>query len=96
MQSRSLIHVLHENPTIFVRPLVEVEREHIERAMILCAGNLQLAGTRLGISRATLYRKLQSYAHEDLRIPISKTGGGDHRSRQAVSGESTGVPAARS
>jgi transcriptional regulator of acetoin/glycerol metabolism len=46
------------SPHLAVRPLIAVEREAIERAMILCNGDRVLAAKQLGISRATLYRKL--------------------------------------
>lgn len=40
-----------------IQPLEEVERQHIERAIALCDGNIGTAATMLGISRATIYRK---------------------------------------
>lgn len=44
-----------------IRPLAEVERAHIERAIALCGGNIGTAATLLGISRATIYRKKASW-----------------------------------
>lgn len=44
-----------------VRTLVEVERAAILRAISLARGRASLAAEALGISRATLSRKLRSY-----------------------------------
>jgi DNA-binding NtrC family response regulator len=46
-------------PHELIRPLVEVEKEAIESAMILCRGDVMLAASRLQISTRTLYRKLK-------------------------------------
>jgi DNA-binding NtrC family response regulator len=48
-----------------VRRLNVVEREAIESALILCAGDRDLAAASLGISRVTLFRKIKKYATED-------------------------------
>ena len=40
-----------------IRPLSEVEREHIERAIELCNGSVIEAARQLGVSDSTLYRK---------------------------------------
>jgi two-component system repressor protein LuxO len=40
-----------------IRPLAELEREAIERAVELCGGNIPKAAAHLGISPSTLYRK---------------------------------------
>uniref|UniRef100_UPI0022EAB0A4 helix-turn-helix domain-containing protein n=1 Tax=Falsiroseomonas oryzae TaxID=2766473 RepID=UPI0022EAB0A4 len=40
-----------------IRPLAEIEREAIERAVTLCDGNIPKAAAYLGISPSTLYRK---------------------------------------
>ncbi len=40
-----------------IRPLAEVEREAIERAVGICGGNIPKAAALLGISPSTLYRK---------------------------------------
>ena len=44
-----------------IKPLDQVEREAIFDALILCRGNVQLASSRLGISRTNLYKKLKAY-----------------------------------
>ena len=41
-----------------IPPLEEVETRVIERAVELCDGNLVVAARRLGVSRATLYRRI--------------------------------------
>jgi transcriptional regulator of acetoin/glycerol metabolism len=61
-QAWRTIAVLHDNPQFLVRRLADVERDEISRAMILCGGDVDLASTRLGISRATLYKKLAKMA----------------------------------
>lgn len=58
-----------EHSEEFVRPLAQVEKEHILNAMILCKGNLKLATERLGISSATLYRRLEEYADKEEGAP---------------------------
>jgi two-component system repressor protein LuxO len=40
-----------------IRPLADIEREAIERAVELCDGNIPKAAAHLGISPSTLYRK---------------------------------------
>lgn len=40
------------------RPLIDVEREHIERTLVFTGGNKALAAELLGIDRRTLYRRL--------------------------------------
>jgi two-component system repressor protein LuxO len=40
-----------------IRPLADIEREAIERAVELCDGNVPKAAAQLGISPSTLYRK---------------------------------------
>lgn len=42
-----------------VRPLAEVEEEHIRAAVDKCDGNMKLAAEMLGISRQTLYNKIK-------------------------------------
>ena len=44
-------------PTQRIRPLAEVERVAIERAIELCGGNIAKAAGSLGVSPSTLYRK---------------------------------------
>ena len=48
-----------------VRPLREIEREHVERALILCGGNRTEATARLGISRSTLQRYIDAFRRQD-------------------------------
>ena len=47
-----------------LKTLQEVERQHIELALARTAGNKTDAATMLGISRMTLYRKLEAWAAE--------------------------------
>ncbi len=42
-------------------PLMELERRAIEHAVTLCKGSAAEAARRLGISQATIYRKLKTY-----------------------------------
>ena len=44
-----------------IRPMVELEREAIERAIDLCGGNIPTAAHYLQISAATIYRKKNSW-----------------------------------
>ena len=44
-------------PNQMIRPLSEVEREVIERAIAICGGNIPKAAQHLGISASTIYRK---------------------------------------
>ncbi|MFH1741843.1 MAG: sigma 54-interacting transcriptional regulator, partial [bacterium] len=53
-----------------IRRLAEVERIEIEKALRLCLGNVQDACTSLGVSQATLYRKVKEYG---LKIADFKT-----------------------
>jgi DNA-binding NtrC family response regulator len=46
------------------RNLTELEREHIQRVMEEVRGNKSLAAKKLGISRRTLYRKIDEYKLE--------------------------------
>ena len=48
-----------------VRPLEEIQREAIESALILCAGDRCLAAERLGISRAAMYRYVRCFRAEN-------------------------------
>ncbi len=45
--------------------LSDVEKVHIRRIMLAVKGNKSLAAKRLGISRRTLYRKIEEYRLED-------------------------------
>ncbi len=48
-----------------IRPLAEVERETIERAIALCDGNVPQAAAHLGISASTIYRKRATWEDGD-------------------------------
>jgi two-component system response regulator HydG len=47
------------------RPLADVERYYMERALVLTNGNREEASRLLGIGERTLYRKLQEWKKED-------------------------------
>ena len=49
-----------------IRPLDDVEREAIERAVGLCAGDVRKAAVFLGVSPATIYRKQKSWREAPL------------------------------
>src|SRR5512146_1506019 len=49
--------------------LEDIERATIERVFAQCNGDKVQAGKRLGISRATLYRKLKRYGIGDAASP---------------------------
>jgi transcriptional regulator with PAS, ATPase and Fis domain len=38
-----------------------VESRHIEKVLVQCANDTQIAAEKLGISRASLYRKIEKY-----------------------------------
>lgn len=44
-----------------IETLAVAERRHIEHAIALCGGNLQLAARKLGISPSTIYRKKEAW-----------------------------------
>lgn len=48
-----------------IRPMADVEREAIERAIDLCGGNIPTAAHYLKISAATIYRKRNSWKEQD-------------------------------
>jgi transcriptional regulator of acetoin/glycerol metabolism len=50
---------------VHLTPIERVERDAIVRALRAAGGNKAAAASELGISRATLYRKLHSYRIED-------------------------------
>lgn len=54
-------NVLRERQAELVRPLADVEREHIEFAVTM-VGDISRTAELLGIGKATLYRKLAEYA----------------------------------
>lgn len=45
------------DPSKLIRPIADIEREAIERAINICDGNIPQAAVFLGISAATVYRK---------------------------------------
>ena len=42
-----------------VEPLHEIEKQHVKKVVDRCNGNMSKAAELLGITRQTLYRKLQ-------------------------------------
>lgn len=44
-----------------IRPLRDVEREVVERALVICSGNITEAARRLGVNASTLHRKMQKW-----------------------------------
>lgn len=52
---------LEEKPDIQVPSLARIEREHIERVLDDCGGNITKAAKLLGIHRRSLQRKLAKY-----------------------------------
>ncbi len=51
-----------------IRPLAEIERETIERALGLCKGDVRKAAVFLEIAPATIYRKLKSWGVDPKRV----------------------------
>jgi len=49
--------VAHASMPDDIRPLEDIERIAIERAIEVCEGNVRMAATYLEVSPATLYRK---------------------------------------
>jgi DNA-binding NtrC family response regulator len=47
-----------------IQPLRDLEREAIERALILCDNNIQQAAAQLEISASTVYRKMQVWSDQ--------------------------------
>ena len=60
-----------EKLAAIIRPLADIERETIENAIRLCEGKIRVASTLLGISHATLYRKINAWRSEDM--PVNDT-----------------------
>ena len=58
--------VLHrQRPALTVlRPLADVEREHVLAVLDACGGNQAEAARALGLARNTLWRRLRAYASE--------------------------------
>jgi DNA-binding NtrC family response regulator len=74
-----------------VESLEEVERAHIERVLRLTPGNVKLAAERLGISRSTLYAKMERYGlgsasqqGESNTAVVATAGGGARRRRNGA------------
>lgn len=44
-----------------IRPMWQIERDAIQRALRVCNGDVQESARRLEISPATLYRRIQEY-----------------------------------
>lgn len=44
-----------------IRPMADIEREHIQNAIKLCGGNIPQASHYLGVSAATIYRKKNAW-----------------------------------
>jgi two-component system response regulator HydG len=59
---RSHVLVAASDPSELV-PLAEVERRYVLRVVESAGGNKSLAAQILGITRKTLYRKLEEYGH---------------------------------
>ena len=47
-----------------IRPLKEMEREHVNRALAAKSWNIKAASEALGISRVTLYKKIKDYGQQ--------------------------------
>ena len=60
--TRSHVLVAADDPSELV-PLEEVERRYVLRVVEAAGGNKSLAAQILGITRKTLYRKLEEYGH---------------------------------
>ncbi len=60
LKKKTAIHHDRDNPEEFLE-LEEMEKAHIERAMVLADNNKAKAARLLGIHRSRLYKKLESY-----------------------------------
>jgi two-component system repressor protein LuxO len=54
-----------ERLAAIIQPIAEMEREAIEKAIKLCDGKIRVASILLGISHATLYRKINFWKSKD-------------------------------
>lgn len=57
----NLSHNVQDSLSELIRPMAELEREAIERAIDLCGGNIPTAAHYLKISAATIYRKKNNW-----------------------------------
>lgn len=58
---------------MIIKTLAEVEHAHIKSVMLIVGGHKGLAAKALGISRATLYRKLRDYGMIKRKKPAKAT-----------------------
>jgi DNA-binding NtrC family response regulator len=63
LQDGTVFQQVRPRPDLVV-PLAQAEREAIESALILCAGNRTLAAHQLGISSRTLFVRMKKYRSE--------------------------------
>ena len=56
-----LPEMVHSTSRQALSPWESMERDLVTQALIDTKGDKALAATRLGISRATIYRKIQAY-----------------------------------
>jgi DNA-binding NtrC family response regulator len=61
---------------VVLRPLAEVERDHILAVVRACGGNHAEAARVLGIARTTLWRKLEAYREADRAAATPPSGPG--------------------
>jgi two-component system response regulator HydG len=73
------------------RPLAEVERFYIERALELTEGNREEAAKRLGIGERTLYRCIQDWKLQDKVRRALADAGDDRAAAAAALGMSPGT-----
>ncbi|NOZ77799.1 MAG: sigma-54-dependent Fis family transcriptional regulator [Acidobacteria bacterium] len=67
--ARHLPRNLADGRDAVLRPLADIEREHIVNVLRSTGGNIKRAASILGISRSTLYEKLKRY-----NIPAARSG----------------------
>jgi two-component system, NtrC family, response regulator HydG len=67
------------------RPLTEVERYFIEKALEMTAGNREEAAKRLGIGERTLYRVIQDWKVQDkIKVALTDTSGDLEKAAEAL------------